>query len=119
MNKVRRIHQGLAYGDGRMQTAARAGQLLQLVGDDLFAVNTDPTRRSFGILIADTAAGAMPGVLCGGVAETEIFSGVVKAGYLLKTNTEGFLTAGLNEGELAVAQAISVSGGTLKFKLFI
>jgi hypothetical protein len=91
-----------------------------VVGDDLFAVNTDPTKRSFGILIKDYAGGEMPGIYCdGGVYETDAFEGTVVAGDDLKVSASGRLTNGVAAGEHVVAHAISVQSGVLKFRLLV
>ncbi|MHB1000762.1 MAG: hypothetical protein ACYC27_16090 [Armatimonadota bacterium] len=113
-------HRGLAYGDGAMQAEGKCGQFVELVGNDLFAVNTDSTARSFGVLIKDYKAGDMPGIFCdGGVYETDVFDGTIAAGDDLIVASTGHLSAGAVTGDLVVAQAISVSGGTLKFRLLI
>jgi len=113
-------HRGLAYGDGFMQGAGSCGQFVKLVGNDLFAVNTDATAKSFGILIKNYINGEMPGIFCmGGVYETDVFDGTINAGDDLKVSTNGKLTAGVGASDLVVAKAISVSGGTLKFRLLI
>ncbi len=112
-------HRGLAYGDGHMQGDGQLGRFVKLVGDDLFAVNTDPTTASFGVLIKDYTDGEMPGIYCqGGVYETDVFEGAVSAGGELGIDATGVLTAA-TEGAEVVAQAISVSGGVLKFRLLI
>jgi len=54
-------HRGLAYGDGHIQGEGALGQVVAIAGNDLFAVNTDPSVRSFGVLIKDYASGDMPG----------------------------------------------------------
>jgi hypothetical protein len=113
-------HRGLAYGDGYLQGEGKCGQFVKLVGNDLFAVNTDPTAKSFGVLIKDYKAGDMPGVFCdGGVYETDVYDGTIAAGDDLKVAATGHLSAGVGVGEVVVAHAISVSGGTLKFRLLI
>lgn len=113
-------HRGLAYGDGYMQGAGSCGQFVKLVGNDLFAVNTDPTAKSFGFLIKDYKAGDMPGVFCmGGVYETDVFDGTINPNDDLKVSTNGKLMAGVTEGDEVVAKAISISGGVLKFRLLI
>jgi len=113
-------HPGLAYGDGAMSGAGSLGQVVKVAGNDLFAVNTDASVRSFGILRKDYADGKMPGIwCCGGVYTTDIFEGTVAAGDALKVSENGKLTAGVGEGDLVIAEAISVSGGILKFKLLI
>ena len=112
-------HRGLAYGDGHMQGEGKLGRFVKLVGDDLFAVNTDPTTASFGVLIKDYKDGEMPGIYCqGGVFETDVFEGAVNAGDELVIDATGVLTAA-TQGAEVVAQAISVSGGVLKFRLLI
>ena len=113
-------HRGLAYGDGYMQGAGSCGQFVKLVGNDLFAVNTDPTAKSFGILMKDYAAGEMPGIFCmGGVYETDVYVGTITAGAPLAIDDAGKLTATVGEGALVVAEAISVADGTLKFRLLV
>jgi hypothetical protein len=113
-------HRGLAYGDGYMQGEGKCGQFVKLVGNDLFAVNTDPTAKSFGVLIKDYKSGDMPGIFCeGGVYETDVFDGVITAGDDLKVAATGNLSAGAVEGDIVVARAISVSGGILKFRMLI
>ena len=70
-------HRGLAYGDGYMESAGELGQVVKIVGSDLFAVNTDPTKKSFGLLIKSYAKNQMPGIYCmGGVYETDVFEGI-------------------------------------------
>ncbi|MDH7601922.1 MAG: hypothetical protein QHI38_07215 [Armatimonadota bacterium] len=113
-------HRGLAYGDGYLQGAGSCGQFVKIVGNDLFAVNTNSTDKSFGVLIKDYKNGDMPGIFCmGGVYETDVFEGNINAGDDLKVSGNGKLTAGVAEGDEVVARAISVSGGTLKFRLLI
>ena len=114
-------HRSPAYGDGTMQTEGALGHLVCLVGHDLFAVNTDPKIRSFGILINHYAAGVMPGMYCqGGVYETDVFAGTIHPGDDLKVSADGQLTGGtISDGEQIVAQAIAVHSGVLKFQLLI
>ena len=113
-------HRGLAYGDGYMQGVGACGQFVKLVGNDLFAVNTDPAAKSFGVLIKDYKNGEMPGVFCmGGIYETDVFEGTIAANDDLKVSASGKLTAGVGTGDVVVARAISVSGGALKFRLLI
>lgn len=113
-------HRGLAYGDGYMQGAGSCGQFVKLVGNDLFAVNTDSAAKSFGVLIKDYKNGEMPGIFCmGGVYETDVFEGNITAGDDLKLSAGGKLTAGVGAGDQVVARAISFASGTLKFRLLI
>ena len=112
-------HPGIAYGDGYMQGAGSMGQFVKAVADDTFAVNTDPAVLSVGVLMKDYADGEMPALWCnGGVYETDQFSGAVNPNELLKIDATGRLVGGGNNTN-KVAQAISVSGGILKFKLLI
>ncbi len=113
-------HPGLAYGDGAMSGAGTLGQVVKVAGNDLFAVNTSATVRSFGILRKDYASGAMPGIWCrGGIYTTDVFEGTIAAGDALKVSANGKLIAGVGAGDLVVAEALSVSGGVLKFKLLL
>ena len=113
-------HPGLAYGDGYMSGAGATGQVITVAGNDQFAVNTDPTVRSLGILRKDYADGKMPGIWCGGgVYTTDVYEGTVHAGDELKVSANGKLTAGVIAGDEVIAEAISVVGGVLKFKLLI
>lgn len=111
-------HPGLAYGDGYMQGSGSMGQFVKLVGDDIFAVNTVADDQSFGILMKDYADGEMPGIWCGGgVYETDQFSGAINPDDMLEIDANGKLT--LYTNKITVAQAVSVSGGILKFKLLV
>ena len=113
-------HRGLAYGDGHMQGDGAIGQAVRVAGNDLFAVNTDATAPSFGLLVKDYKSGDMPGIYCdGGVYETDVFDGNITPGADLKVSPNGRLTAGIGNNDIVIARAISVSGGTLKFRLLI
>lgn len=120
MPTIYSAHQGLAYGDGYLQGAGQLGQVVRLVGNDLFEVNTDPTVRSFGILRKSYGSGEMPGVFCnGGVLITDVYEGTPSAGDLMKVSAAGFLEPNPQSGELAIAEVISVQGRLLKLKLFL
>lgn len=113
-------HRGTAYGDGYMQGEGKLGQLVKLVGNDLFAINTDPAVKSFGVLIKDYKNGEMPGIFCmGGIYETDVFEGNISPNDDLKVSVNGKLIAGVVAGDLVVARAISISNGELKFRLLI
>ena len=117
---VKRVHQGLAYGDGHLQGAGSSGQVVRLVGHDLFAVNTDPTQPSFGVLIRDYKDGEMPGILCnGGIIELTTYEGNPAPGDTLKVSATGFLTPNPGAGEYPLARVISVANGVLKIKLLV
>ena len=112
---------GIAYGDGFVQGDGVCGQVMKVVGDDLFAVADDPTEPAFGILYKDVKSGEMPTIYTGGgVYETDNFTGTIQAGERLKVHaTNHNLTNGAQAGEVVVAQAITMSGGVLKFKLLV
>ncbi len=114
-------HRGLAYGDGHMQGEGTLGQVVRIAGSDLFVVNTDPTVKSFGLLIQNYGSGDMPGIYCdGGVYETDVFEGTINAGDDLKVSANGKLTGGvIAEGEHVIARAVSAGGGTIKFRLLV
>jgi hypothetical protein len=103
-----------------MQGDGSLGQVVKIVGDDLFAVNTDSEDKSFGLLIKDYANGDMPGIYCGGgIYTTDVFSGNISAGDELMVGGDGKLTKKNGNNNPTIAEAISVSGGVLKFKLLI
>jgi hypothetical protein len=65
-------------------------------------------------------SGRFETIFClGGIFETDVFEGTVNPGDDLKVSAAGKLTADAQEGDEAIARAISVSGGTLKFRLLI
>jgi hypothetical protein len=112
---------GIAYGDGFAQGDAVCGSVMKLVGDDLFSVADDATEPAFGILLRDVKSGEMPTIYTGGgVYETDNFTGTIQANDRLKVHaTNHNLTNGAQAGDVIVAQAISMSGGVLKFKLLV
>ena len=112
---------GMSYGDGYIQGDGSLGQVVKIAGDDLFTVNTDPTVKSFGLLIKDYKNGEMPGIYCGGgVYTTDVFTGAIVAGDDLMVGADSKLTKLATPGtDIPIAEAISVSGGMLKFKLLI
>lgn len=114
-------HRGMAYGDGYMQNNGQLGQLVKLVGNDLFDVCTNPEENSFGILLKNYNKGDMPTIYCrGGIYETDVYEGTINPGDNLKVSAAGKLTAGtFTAKQIAVAQAISIQSGILKFKLLI
>ena len=112
---------GIAYGDGYVQGDAQSGQVMRIVGDDIFSVADDATEPAFGVLYADVKDGDMPTIYTdGGVYETDNFTGTLLAGELLKVhNANGNLTNGVGASDQVVAKAISLSGGVLKFRLLV
>ena len=121
MSFINPCHRGLAYGDGHIQGDGQLGQIVRVVGDDLFAVNTDPEVRSFGILIKDYAGGEMPGIYCnGGIYETDVFEANINPGDELKVSDNGLLSGGnITNKQHVIAQAISVQSGVFKFRLLV
>ena len=118
--KIKPTHRGLAYGDGHMQGDGEEGQVVRIVGNNLFAVNTDPAQPSFGILVKSAKAGQMPGIYCqGGTYETEVFEGTIAAGDALKVSAAGKLTNGVGASDEVIARAIAMENGTLTFALLI
>lgn len=117
---IKQLYQGLAYGEGRIQGAGSAGQVVRLVGDDIFALNTDATAPSFGMLKGNASDGQRITVLTnGGIHETPAFEGSITPGDSLKVSANAQLVAGVGAGEIAIAEAIAVNGQSLKFKLLI
>jgi len=112
---------GTQYGDGYMQNSGSLGQVVNVAGDDLFAVNIDSTAKSFGLLMKDYSNGDMPGIYCGGgIYTTDVFTGAVNAGDELMVGADGKLTKLVTPGtDVVVGEAISVSDGILKLKLLI
>ena len=111
---------GVSYGDGYMQGDGALGQLVKVVGDDLFALSTDPKKRSYGLLMKDYANGEMPGIYCGGgIYTTDVFTGAIVAGDELIVGNDGKLAKRTANDQILVGEVISVSGGVLKFKLLI
>lgn len=113
---------GVAYGMGAITEDGKAGQFVRLSGHNQFSLNGDPTIRSFGVLYKDAKAGELCTVFtCGGIYETDNFTGTVNPGDPLKVDaTNKNLVGGtLGPNDVAVAQAVSVQGGILRFKLLV
>jgi hypothetical protein len=112
---------GVAYGVGTITEDGEPGQLVKLTGADQFALNDDPTVRSFGILYKSAVADELCTVFTdGGIYETDSFEGTINPGDLLKADaTTKNMVAGVGAGDVAVAEAIGVTGGILRFKLLV
>lgn len=110
------VHQGLAYGDGRLKGAGSRGQAVKIVGDDQFEVNADAAVQSVGFLKSDAKDGELCTVMCnGGVYETDVFTSTgLAAKDDLSIGTDGKLKKAAG-GEVVVGRALSVAGGILKF----
>ena len=112
---------GRAYGLGKMQGPGEPGQIVRLVDHDTFSVNTGATQPSFGLLYKAAKDGEMPTVYCdGGIYETDNFTAPVQPDEFLKVSgVAGNLAGGVGAADKVVAQAISVAGGVLRFKLLV
>ena len=120
MAKVETKAPGFRYGLGKISEDAVEGQLVVLSNNDVFSINDDPAVRSFGILAADASEGELCAVHCmGGIYDTDQYTGEIAAqGFLACDASTGLLRA-IGVDEEAVAQAISVVSGTLRFKLLV
>lgn len=117
---------GIAYGNGELQGPGNPGQIVKLVGNDLFEVVSHTGDKPFGILGRTNRLknGPTPGptdkvlavVFIGdGIYETDNFSGTITSGDALTFDaTNGNLKAA-TAGTKIVAEALTVSDGLLKF----
>lgn len=112
---------GRAYGLGKMQGPGEPGQLVRLVDHDTFGLNTVAAQPSFGLLYKSVKDGEMPTVYCdGGIYETDNFTAPILPDEFLKVSgANGNLAGGVAGTDKVVAQAISVAGGVLRFKLLV
>lgn len=115
---------GFRYGLGTISADGTVGQCVVLSDNNVLTVNDDPTARSFGILAAGALEDELCAVLCmGGIYETDAYTGEISAGGLLACDAETGLLRALNgeadPAEFAVAEAISVVSGVLRFKLLV
>ena len=113
---------GTAYGLGVIAEAGKPGQLVKLSGHNQFSLNGDPAVRSFGVLYKDGKAGELCTVFtCGGIYETDNFTGTINAGDSLKVDAtnKNLVGGSFAPSDVAVAQAVSVQGGILRFKLLV
>lgn len=122
-NYLKALLPGKCYGNGIMSGAGEAGLCVVLSDDNVFAINDDPTVRSFGILAEDVDDGDYCAVYCdGGIYETDQYNGVITEGtFLQASDTADHLgeLEPLGEGGVTIGQAISVVSGVLRFKLFV
>ena len=113
---------GVAYGMGAITEDGNAGQFVKLSGHNQFSLNADPAVRSFGVLYKDAKAGELCTVFaCGGIYETDSFTGTVNPGDPLKVDAANKNLAGgtIGPNDVIVAQVVSVQGGILRFKLLV
>ena len=128
-------HPGLAYGDGDLKGPGTPGQAVKLTGDDEFTVCAAVTDAAVGIigsinlLEAQEVLGVLPASadlnkvvvwMNGGIYETDGFTAGVAAGDDLMFNTStGEIkkwVTGTPDPQV-IGNALSVSGGILKFRL--
>ena len=112
---------GIAYGMGTITEAGDTGQFVMISGHDEFALTDAAETKSFGILYKPAASGEMCTVFTGGgIYETDCYVGAISPKNLLKVDpTTKMLAAGVSGSEIAVAEAISLLGGVLRFKLLV
>jgi hypothetical protein len=111
---------GIRYGLGTASADVQAAHAAKLTGNDTLA-HGDSTSPVVGLFIKDAESGKMPAVYCcGGVYETDVFTGTIAAGDLLTVGSDGKLkTSAAPETDQLVGLALSVVSGVLRFKLFV
>ena len=120
MAYVKAMAPGFRYGLGTISAAGTAGQCVVLSGNDEFTVNDDGAVKSFGILAADADEDELCAVHCmGGIYETDAYTGEIAAGGPLACDATLGVLAPLGEGDVTIAEAISVVSGVLRFKLLV
>ncbi len=120
MSYVQPLAPGFRYGLGEMQGAGEPGQFVNVAGDNVFAVSDDSAEKPFGLLERKVADGEMPGIFClGGIYETDVFVGDPSPGDNLAVDASTGTLKVAAEGNVVVAEAISVGAGVLRFKLLV
>jgi len=120
MAYVQPLAPGFRYGLGAIAGGGSAGQLVLLSGDNEFSVNTDPAKRSFGILEKTYKDGELGGVFClGGIYETDVFVGTPAPGDELACDAATGKLKVKGQGEFAVGEVIAAATGVLRFKLYV
>jgi hypothetical protein len=103
-----------------MAADGAAGQCVRLTNENVFSVNDDAGKRSFGILAAACSKDALAGVWCmGGIYETDQYSGNIAGGDALSCDAQSGKLKAASGDEFVVAEAISVTSGVLRFKLLV
>jgi len=111
---------GFRYGLGTISADAVAGQCVRLTDANVFSVNDDAGKRSFGILAASCDKDALCGVYCmGGIYETDQYSGNISAGDALGCDANTGTLKAASGDDFVMAEAISVVSGVLRFKLLV
>ena len=109
---------GFRYGLGTISADAVAGQCVRLTDANVFSVNDDAAKRSFGILAASAKEGEMCGVHCrGGIYETDQYTGNISAGDELACDANTGKLKGASGDEFVMGETISLVSALLRFKL--
>lgn len=120
MANVQPLAPGFRYGLGAMSGEGKTGQLVRLAGENTFVVNTDPTKRSFGLLEKSYKDTQLCGVFCGGgIYETDVFVGTPAPGDELACDAATGTLKVKGAGEFALGEVIAIASGLLRFKLFV
>jgi len=111
---------GFRYGLGTISADAVAGQCVRLTDVNVFSVNDDAAKRSFGILAVSCSKDALCGVHCmGGIYETDQYAGDIAAGDELACDAVTGKLKAASGDDFVMAEAISVVSGVLRFKLLV
>ena len=111
---------GFRYGLGTISADAVAGQCVRLTDANVFSVNDDAAKRSFGILVASCDKDALCGVYCmGGIYETDQYTGNISAGDELACDANTGKLKAASGDEFVVGETISLVSGVLRFKLLV
>jgi hypothetical protein len=111
---------GFRYGLGAISADAAVGLCVRLTGDNVFTVNDDATKRSFGVLAGSCRKDELCGVFCqGGIYETDQYTGNVAAGEALGCDAQTGKLKKAGAQDFVLGEAISVVSGVLRFKLLV
>jgi hypothetical protein len=111
---------GFRYGLGSISADAVAGQCVRLTDANVFSVNDDAAKRSFGILAAACDKDALCGVYCmGGIYETDQYVGEIAVGDTLACDADTGKLKTASGDEFVMGEAISVVSSVLRFKLLV
>jgi hypothetical protein len=111
---------GFRFGLATLSADGVVGQCVRITGDNIFTVNDNAGKRSFGVLAASCKKDELCGVFCqGGVYETDQFTGNVAAGEELGCDASTGKLKKAGAQDFVLAEAISVVSGVLRFKLLV
>jgi len=121
MAYLKPLIEGTPYGLGVAATGGLTpGQCVKFSAGDTFAPTASVSARSFGICKKAVAAGEQATIYCGGgIYETDAYEGSPAAGNVLTADGTSSKLKVTGEGNFAVAECISCSGGVLRFKLLV